>query len=384
MILLRTEIFGDHESSWIEIDGNRIISIKDKIEKKIDRLILEIENSIAFPGLINSHDHLEFSVFPKLGNRKYRDYIEWGEDIHETSNDIINSILKIPAYLRAEYGIYKNVLNGVTTVVHHGPNFQTKKQIIDIHSKYNYLHSVKLQKNWKLKLNLTINSFPFVIHAGEGVNNESYDEINELISWNFFKKSLVGVHGIAMDEIQACNFKALVWCPVSNYFLYGLTAQIDKLKRNTSILFGTDSNVSSDWIIWDNLRFARGLGLLSDTELFNSLTSNAAKIWGLKDKGWIINNFKADLVIARKKNKISSFEGFYSLNPEDILLILKDGNIIHFDNSLKDKLNPQINISGYTEIELNGSVKFIQGKLNKLCREIKSYNPNIKFPFDYN
>ncbi|HEY1165598.1 MAG TPA: hypothetical protein VGE90_10535, partial [Chitinophaga sp.] len=30
---------------------------------------LHFDNCIAFPGLINSHDHLDFDLFPQLGNR---------------------------------------------------------------------------------------------------------------------------------------------------------------------------------------------------------------------------------------------------------------------------------------------------------------------------
>ena len=49
-----------------------------------------------------------------------------------------------------------------------------------------------------------------------------------------------------MDEQQATAFEALVWCPASNYFLLNTTAAVDKLKTKTSILFGTDSTLTSD------------------------------------------------------------------------------------------------------------------------------------------
>src|SRR5579863_7251811 len=78
-------------------------------------------NAIVFPGIINSHDHLDFNSFPQLGNRIYNNYVEWGEDIHHQNKNVINSVLKIPEELRIQWGIYKNLLNGITTVVNHGP-----------------------------------------------------------------------------------------------------------------------------------------------------------------------------------------------------------------------------------------------------------------------
>src|SRR5579872_792414 len=69
---------------------------------------LDFENCLAFPGLINSHDHLHFNLFPRLGNRIYSDYVEWGADIHAVNRREIEAILEIPKTLRAQWGIYKN------------------------------------------------------------------------------------------------------------------------------------------------------------------------------------------------------------------------------------------------------------------------------------
>src|SRR5438094_463304 len=105
----------------IDIDDGKVVSIRPagRVKERASNQ-LDFENCIAFPGLINSHDHLEFNLFPRLGNRIYADYTEWGRDIHATNRDAIEAVLKIPKPLRVQWGIYKNLLNGVTTVVHHG------------------------------------------------------------------------------------------------------------------------------------------------------------------------------------------------------------------------------------------------------------------------
>jgi cytosine/adenosine deaminase-related metal-dependent hydrolase len=35
---------------------------------------LDLNGALAFPGLINSHDHLDFNLFPPLANRIYNNY----------------------------------------------------------------------------------------------------------------------------------------------------------------------------------------------------------------------------------------------------------------------------------------------------------------------
>jgi cytosine/adenosine deaminase-related metal-dependent hydrolase len=93
---------------------------------------------------------------------------------------------------------------------------------------------------------------------------------------------VIGVHGVALKDDDFSRLEALVWCPASNLFLLGRSADIAVAKETTTILFGTDSTVSADGTIWDHLRTARELGGLSDTELFNALTESAEQAWRLE------------------------------------------------------------------------------------------------------
>src|SRR5699024_5393300 len=129
------------------------------------------------------------------------------------------------------------------------------------------------EKHWRLKLNnVFARKHPYVIHLGEGTDAMAHDEIDTFIKNNFLNRSLFTVHGVAMDEEQAKRFKAMVWCPDSNFFLLNATADIKRLKTKTRILFGTDSTLTADWNIWNHLRLARKTGLMNDRELFNALT----------------------------------------------------------------------------------------------------------------
>ena len=105
------------------------------------------------------------------------------------------------------------------------------------------------------------------------------EEIDDLIRWNLFRRMLIGIHGVGMTEQQATAFRALVWCPASNYFLLDRTAPIDRLYDKVPILFGTDSTLTSGWNAWDQIRMARNLHLIPDDDLFATLTTNPAAAW---------------------------------------------------------------------------------------------------------
>ncbi|HEY4287541.1 MAG TPA: amidohydrolase family protein [Puia sp.] len=353
--------------------------------------ILDFEEALVFPGLINSHDHLDFNLFPALANTRYKNYRDWGWDIHKKNKTEINDILKIPQPLRTLWGIYKNLLNGFTTVVNHGQWLDTKDAPITVHQQCHNLHSIGFERNWRWKLNRPLpaklanraagaagKTWPFVIHVGEGTDMTAHREITQLIKWNLFRRPLIGIHGVAMTEDQAAHFQALIWCPASNYFLLGQTAPVSKLKSHLPILFGTDSTLTGPWDCWSQIRLARQEGALTDEELFQSLTSNPDAAWGLQ-KGTLEKGKPADLVIARPRSNTNSWDAFYDLSPEDLLLVMSGGNIVLFDPSLKETLT-EAGLIGNNFHQAGPNGKYVPGDIMGLMKEIRSYYPAVQFP----
>jgi cytosine/adenosine deaminase-related metal-dependent hydrolase len=369
-------------------EGLQDIHVRDG---KIDRVseteigdtgpVIEFQNALAFPGLVNSHDHLDFNSFPRLGNPVYQDYTEWGKDINERYRSVINDVLRVPKVLRIKWGLYKNLLNGFTTVVNHGERLNTEKDLVTLFQDCNSLHSLHFEKNWKWKLNAPFkNKQPFVVHIGEGTNATAKKEIDTLIKANWSKRDLVGVHGVAMDSVQASAFRALVWCPASNFFLLNQTAPVDRLKRTTKIIFGTDSTLTSGWNAWEHLRMARETDLLSGEELMKAVTSTAAAVWKL-NCGELATGKDADIVVAGPVPNTAGLDEFYALNPEDILLVLHKGEIRLFDESLLDHLKTFPGPSSqFSRIGINGRFKYIQGDLPGLIGEITRFYPDASFP----
>ena len=386
MILKNLYIVGKDKNKYdIRIKDNIISDtnrsgISDVTENEF---AINLKDCIVFPGLINSHDHLEFNIYPKLGHRKYNDYIEWGNDIHIKDKNIIDSVESVPVELRMKYGVIKNLICGVTAVAHHGNyNSVLDDSPVTIIRKGTCIHSVKLGGKWKIRLNLPVNREPYVIHIGEGINSGSSEEINELIRWNLFNRKLIGIHGIAMTEEQSKNFDALIWCPDSNLFLFGKTADISALKKHTKILFGTDSTLTADGNIFENLRIARKLGNLIDEELFQSVTETAAEAWGLNDLGKISKGYKADVVIALKKSE-DLYQSFFDTNPQDIMLILKNGKVIFFDEILKEELNKKFEYTkNFSVINIKGKLKYECYGVKEIIGQIKSFNSDLTMKFE--
>jgi cytosine/adenosine deaminase-related metal-dependent hydrolase len=383
MILSNVHIVSELIKKNIHTKDGLIDAVDNDVQKRaLHEICIGFENAIAFPGLINSHDHLDFNLFPLLGNRIYNNYVEWGNDIHQQNKAVIHAVLKIPKALRIQWGIYKNLLNGVTTVVNHGAKLDVRDNVVNVFQDCYSLHSAKLERRWKFRLNNPfIKELPFAMHIGEGTDNDSHNEINEVIKWNMLKRKIIGIHGVAMNEKQAHNFHALVWCPVTNYFLLNKTAAIHQIKNKTTVLLGTDSTLTAGWNIWDHLRLARNQQMLNDIELYHSVTSTAAFIWRL-NRGVIEKDKAADIVVAKSKTNETSINAFYSLNPEDILLILNKGAIIFFDETLLPQLN-NIQIKNYSKVFLNNIGKYVIGNLPQLIKEIKRYNPDSFFPIEF-
>ena len=364
----------------IKITDGKIAGIyNDKIDD--DDAQLDLNGAYVFPGLINSHDHLDFNLFNQLGNRCYKNYMEWGKHLHGHHKTEINKVLKVPQPLREQWGLIKNLIAGVTTVVNHGEKIKTPDPIITVFEHYYCIHSVGFEKKWLLKLNNPLKTkYPVVVHIGEGTDPAAFDEINRLLRWNLLRKPVIGVHGVAMNGEQAARFEALVWCPQSNYFLLHKTADVNVLKKHTKILFGTDSTLTGNWSIWDHIAQARKTGMLSDAELYNSLTENAANIWGI-NSGKLVVGADADLIITAPKNEIAGQEAFFLTEPRDILLVMHKGKIKLADASLKNQVC-KTDMMDFSEIKIEGITKYIASDVPGLTSEIKHYYPEATFPIE--
>lgn len=367
----------------LRVEGDRITQIADAGAHPVDKAIcLSFDDALVLPGLINSHDHLDFDLFPPFKSRTYGSYKEWGSDIHERYGETIAAVLRVPRELRLRWGLYKNLLGGVTSVVHHGARLETPKDLISVLQKAKSLHSISGERGWRRKMLFPLRQeWPLMIHTGEGTTPDCSREIDVLLTWNILKRPLIGVHAIAMSPRQAAAFRALVWCPDSNYFLYGKTADVRLLRDQTKFVFGTDSTLTASWDIWQQLRFARELNMVDDRALWDMVTAGPARLWGLEDRGRIARGCAADLVVARRPYGSLGWDAVFGLDPGQLLLVLHQGQIRLFDDSLREQLSHLVFPDGnFYPAAVAGRVKYVRGDLPGLLQEIRHHYPDAMFP----
>src|SRR5882672_1044279 len=107
------EVIGD-----IRVSHGKIVAC-GKLEPAANETCIPFENQYVYPGLINAHDHLEMNLYPRLGNPPYRNYVEWGNDIYRVHESPVREIERVDIRDRLLWGGIKNLLSGVTTVIHH-------------------------------------------------------------------------------------------------------------------------------------------------------------------------------------------------------------------------------------------------------------------------
>jgi cytosine/adenosine deaminase-related metal-dependent hydrolase len=216
------------------------------------------------------------------------------------------------------------------------------------------------------------NKLPFIIHLGEGSGETIENEINKLFKWNLFKRKIIAVHGISINANLADKLAALIWCPDSNLFLYKKTANIIELKNKIPILFGSDSNLTSDPNFWNHIRIARQFNALNDEELINSMTSLPGELLNVKGIGKIKNGYQADIVVVKKKSE-NNYDAFFNVNPEDILIIIRSGKIILFDESLEGECA----YLNYNKIKIRGSIKFTDKEIVAIIKKLEDHKVQL-------
>jgi cytosine/adenosine deaminase-related metal-dependent hydrolase len=318
-------------------------------------------DAIAFPGLINSHDHLAFNCYPPVGSSPYRDFLEWSRDV-QAKRDLIECVERIPYDVRVQFGALKNLLWGVTAVADHGGREAPRGLPIST-LRQRALHSPELEKLAKLKLLLGTDTV--VAHLAEGVDETSRERALAFLRWNVFRRPIAGVHCVSLRGADFAKLAALVWCPRSNDFLFGRTADVTQARAQTHVLFGTDSTLSAPGTIWDHIRAARTH--LSAEATLLSLTAEAIRFWQLP------NSYSADNFVLARRRALSAMDSFFATTPSDILLVVHNGQAVVLDAVLIDGSPPP----GF-EPMLCGSVrKYVKMPLNDIVQAAKRSSPDF-------
>lgn len=296
--------------------------------------VLDLDGALIFPGLINAHDHLELNSQPRLKWReRYDNASEWIADFQPRFDSDPQLAVTRPDTLadRVWVGGLKNLLSGVTTVCHHNPlHRQLRRRFpIRVVHRYGFSHSLHIDGAAVADSHKTTPAdWPWMIHAAEGLDEDARGEIATLQKMGCLSRNTVLIHGVAMchlaGDVVLRAGAGLVWCPSSNQFLFDRTADVRRFDDADRLALGSDSRLSGEGDLFDELRVAHETRQLSAEGLARTVTTGAAGLLRLPDSGRLAVGAPADLTVIRAADD-DPFEALVHASRTDVCLTMVDG-----------------------------------------------------------
>ena len=310
------------EAFDLEVRGGRI-----SFGAASDSPVLDLRGFLVLPGLINAHDHLEFNLFPSLGRGTYMNAKSWAADIYQPSISPVKEHLALSKHTRLVWGGLKNLLSGVTTVAHHNPLDDTLLDPsfpVNVVKRFGWAHSLDFSPDLVERFRTTPGNWPFILHAGEGVDEHARSEVGRLEKLGVLSDRTVLVHGIGLDQpdlqLLRARQSALVWCPSSNVSTYGQTLCASALESDLNVILGTDSALTAPVDLIDEIEVAQRTHPLTTEDCFEMVTTRSARVLRLSDgEGTIREGGLADLVIVEDHGQ-SPAEALQQMRPEMVML----------------------------------------------------------------
>ena len=386
LLLRNLECYSDGEvfHGDLRLTAGRVAEIGSGLAAGSGERTLDLDGHLAYPGLINAHDHLELDFLPRLGSPPYPSFYDWADDVYHPDEPPIRDLRHVSLSDRLWWGAYKNTVAGVTTVMHHDTYHRRIFQggfPVRVTHPYRWAHSLGFGVDPREAY--ASGAGPFVIHAAEGVDQRSEHELDELYDIGVLADDTILVHGIAITSAQwrrlAARGVGLVWCPTSNLFLFGKTVDVGSLPEGVDVALGTDSTISGSAGLLDELRMARNTGAASAVRLLEMVTTVPAAMLALETGcGRIQQGGPADVIILTPADSAASLPGADSdgdaaraahallgAHSADLALVLVAGRPMLADPDVAATLG-----LGPARALIDGSSKWLVGDLPALRERI--------------
>ncbi len=356
--------------------SNATLVYKDKIEKvsgftiqdgyiakppteqksEIDLPDLNLHGLFVLPGLVNSHERLMASYYMFEGSHHpYNNWLAWDNEL-KSSSLFRQRILLDPVNLY-QLGSYRNIFSGVTTVVDHVPRHVYKPfthQVLPrLLTDFGISHSLcSYSLDWGQGIRqeyeyAVANDLPYIIHIAEGFDRESRDSLAKLDDLAALGKNTVLVHGLSLspqdlDRIAKAGAH-LVWCPVSNYYLYQKTMPIKEiLERGINVCLGSNGAMYGSTNLLCDISFCRKYYQEQYDEdlgpecIFDMVTANPQRAFRLKNHGNLEAGSHADFIVLKGKYPDDPMASFQEGQLEELYLVVIGGQPVYGHECLED------------------------------------------------
>lgn len=330
------------DTLFIDVRRGRFIK-EEQARKPVE---VNLEGYMLFPGLINAHDHLELNHFPRTRFREvYPNAHLWGEDVSARLNEPpFRALRNYPLWDRCFMGGLKNLLSGATTVAHHNPlhrPLQAKNFPVSVVQAYGWAHSLhfetpaQIQKSYQS----TPRQVPWMIHLAEGTDAVAAGEMSQLRKLGVMGKNTVLVHGVGIGledtRLAIEDGASMVWCPSTNQYLLGKTADVRAWAEAGRVALGSDSRLTADGDLLDELRAAYATTQLDEATLFRLVTEYPRRMLALGDVGSLEPGNWADMIALPHTD--NPYQALTGARRSDLSLVMRRGKVMVADAAMVNR-----------------------------------------------
>ena len=320
---------------------------------------------VIYPGIIDLHNHPEYAIYPLMPiSSKYRDRYEWRwyDDAYNRRITYPQEVLTRAYYLDlglevGRYGEYKALAGGTTTLQGGRTNLPYSKEECLVRNIENSAVEPRMAssrvdlgrsaKEWA-DMQAERQKGMLVLHLAEGPSPRMAGEFGVLKESNLLGPELIAIHGVGLTESQLKEMAAagakLVWSPLSNFMLYGKTANVQAARRA-----GLPVSLAPDWApsgsksslaelkVADLVNKHELRGLFSDRDLVEMLTRKPAQAMGWdKRLGQIAPGYLGDLLVLDERHP-DPYRNMIVATEENIQLVLVRGEPLYGDSAMLEK-----------------------------------------------
>ena len=344
-------------SGVLYIKGDTIVDVRKMTNPPppgfTKQMIIKTGGAI-YPGLIELHNHLSYNIVPMwMVPKQFLDRDQWRrhKDYRKKMTGPLEVLGHIDGYLQAivRYVECRLLFSGITssqgiTLSSHQNIKKYYKGIVrnveqtvdtDLPDAHPRIADVE---NATKFLNLLKKKKCYLLHLAEGIHSRANKHFKALqISADQWAitDALAGIHAVGLlpeDFEIMSEFKgSIVWSPMSNLLLYGVTADVVSAKQNNLLIgLGSDWSASGSKNLLCELKVARLISkklgdVFSDEELIRMVTTNAARILKWDNAlGSLEKGKKADLIVLNGK-KGDSYTKLIGAKEQNISFVIIDG-----------------------------------------------------------
>ncbi len=361
-IVLRGDVLAfdrTYAGGSVVIEGDRIVYVGCSPDLT-DASVITCPDSVISPGLINAHEHLNYSnARPAVwGDERFDHRHDWRKGLNG------HTLVPGPSTDHNDVPEMRALLSGTTSIFGSGSekglvrNLDKESPVGDdthlpIYQTFPLSDHTGMQIEsgcgYSKYANDDRESCPYGPHIGEGINDAARNELVCLSSdegRDIFKSNLAVIHGVAAtSELiakMAQNDVKMVWSPRTNIALYGDTARITAFDE-----LGVTIGLGTDWIYSGSANMLRELRCVddlnrdyfghhfSDYALWLMPTVGSAAALGVSHVlGRLAPNYVADIAMFRKTPDKQAHRAVIAADNADVLLVMLGGKVVYGESSV--------------------------------------------------